>query len=224
MIGSRQRCRNCMELSRSATPGARACDGPGAANSTTARSPRRRLAARCPAPARREDGRARIAGARSSRAEPVNRDTSQPWPAPPTVDEPSTVARPVYRWKDVLREALTAHAPSDPVHRRVLVYRRACMTIFPPEAPVLVSCRAVRGCLRAPGDVRDGWLTGRVWLAVRCEQVLERGYSGMPGRRILHGRNGLRPASWTSTTGALMDAGQQSQMQRKGKRTKRVGN
>jgi len=77
------------------------------ANSTTARSPRRRLAARCPAPARREDGRARIAGARPSRAEPVNRDTSRPWPAPPTIDEPATVARPVYRRKDVLREALT---------------------------------------------------------------------------------------------------------------------
>ena len=39
----------------------------------------------------------------------MNRDTSRPWAAPPTVDEPLTVARPVYRWKDVLREALTRH-------------------------------------------------------------------------------------------------------------------
>ena len=69
----------------------------GTANSTTARSPQRRLAATCPAPARREDARARTAGARSSRAELVNRDTSRPWPAPPTVDGPSTVARPAYR-------------------------------------------------------------------------------------------------------------------------------
>ena len=37
----------------------------------------------------------------------MNRDTSRPWPASPTVDEPSTVARPLYRWKDVLCEALT---------------------------------------------------------------------------------------------------------------------
>ena len=65
------------------------------------------VAATFPAPARREDDRARIAGARSSRAEPVNRDTSRPWPAPPTVDGTSTVARPVDRRKDVLRKALT---------------------------------------------------------------------------------------------------------------------
>ena len=72
---------------RSTTPVARACDDPDTANSTTGRSPRRRLAPKRPAPTRREDGRARIAGARSSLAEPVNRDTSRPWPAPPTVDE-----------------------------------------------------------------------------------------------------------------------------------------
>ena len=63
---------------RSTTPVARACDDPHTANSTTGRSPRRGLAAKRPAPARREDGRARIAGVRSSLAEPVNRDTSRP--------------------------------------------------------------------------------------------------------------------------------------------------
>ena len=88
--------------------------GPVQANSTTARARRRRLAATCPAPAKREDDRARIAGARSSRAEPVNRDTSRPWTAPPTVDGTSTVSRPVDRRKDVLRKALTSEATDRP--------------------------------------------------------------------------------------------------------------
>ena len=37
----------------------------------------------------------------------------RPWPAPPTVEEPSTVARPVYRWRDVLRDGLTTVHPSE---------------------------------------------------------------------------------------------------------------
>ena len=85
-------------------------DTDGTANSTTARSfaaAQARSEMSCACQARREDGQARIAGARSSRAEPVNRDTSIPFP--PAVDEPSTAARPGYRWKGVLREAYTTN-------------------------------------------------------------------------------------------------------------------
>ena len=42
----------------------------------------------------------------------MNRDTSRPWPTPPTVDGKSTVARPVDQWKDVLRsKALPGNLP-----------------------------------------------------------------------------------------------------------------
>ena len=141
----------------------------------------------------------------------VNRDTSRPWAAPPTVDEPLTVARPVYRWKDVLREALTRHlegralvllggggagAGVEAVEAvrflpRVLDAQSSCVSVTRFVRRLLCnrSGRQARGIVGQRGAVRggrDGAAAAKAWAT--------RAAPRMAGRRLaLQRARGFRP-------------------------------